>query len=40
MWVVFVSMPGRFRVNITVPIVIPMAITSDMAGIAIDLIYS
>ena len=39
-WVVFVSMRGRFRVNITAPIVIRMAITSQVAGIAIDLIYS
>jgi hypothetical protein len=35
-WVVFVSIRGRFRVNITVPIVIRMAITGDMAGIAIE----
>jgi hypothetical protein len=39
-WVVFVSIRGRFRVNITAPIVIRMAIMGDMAGIAIDLIYS
>ena len=32
-------MRGRFRVNITAPIVIRMAITSHAAGIAIDLIY-
>jgi hypothetical protein len=38
-WVVFVSILGRFRVNITAPIVIRMVITSDMAGIAIDLLY-
>ena len=38
-WVVFVSIRGRFRVNITAPIAIRMAITSDMAGMAIDLLY-
>ena len=32
-------MRGRFRVNITAPIVIRMAITSHAGGIAIDLIY-
>jgi hypothetical protein len=39
--VVFVPSRGRFRVNITAPIVIRMAtITGDMAGIAIDLVDS
>jgi hypothetical protein len=36
---VFVPSRGRFRVNITAAIVIRMA-TSDMAGIAIDLLDS
>ena len=31
-WVVFVSIRGRFRVNITAPIAIRMAITSNMAS--------
>jgi hypothetical protein len=35
----FVSIRGRFRVNITAPIVIRMGITGDMAGIATELSY-
>jgi hypothetical protein len=37
--VVFVPTRGRFRVNITAPIVIRMAITGHMAGINIDLLF-
>jgi hypothetical protein len=38
--VVFVPIRGRFRVNITAPIVIRMTTTGYIAGIAIDLLYS